>query len=137
MAQCNRCGRYIKAKYHKATGLCYKCYSGKNISRGWSASGPRMRGCCTLGLIPTALLFLPFMTVYPNQKVLLSIIDLHNKKSSPILNKLNFKCRFTPTCSEYSRIAIQKYGVFKGGAKSLWRIARCNSFNKNKWYDYP
>lgn len=94
-------------------------------------------GCCTIGLIPTILLFLSFITIYPNQKALLSIIDFHNKKTSPILNKLNFKCGFTPSCSEYSKIAIMKYGAIKGGFKSIWRIVRCNSFNKNKGIDYP
>lgn len=39
-------------------------------------------------------------------------------------------CRFTPTCSQYGLEAIQKYGVFKGGAKAAWRILRCNPFNK-------
>ena len=39
-------------------------------------------------------------------------------------------CRFYPTCSEYSVQALEKYGVIKGGTKSIWRILRCNPFNK-------
>lgn len=39
-------------------------------------------------------------------------------------------CRFYPTCSDYSIAAIQKYGILKGGAKSTWRILRCNPWNK-------
>ena len=39
-------------------------------------------------------------------------------------------CRFRPTCSEYAIAAIAKYGLAKGGLKSLWRILRCNPFNK-------
>ena len=39
-------------------------------------------------------------------------------------------CRFYPTCSEYSAQAFLKYGVLKGGAKAIWRILRCNPFNK-------
>ena len=39
-------------------------------------------------------------------------------------------CRFRPTCSEYSYDAIKKYGVIKGGLKSIWRILRCNPFGK-------
>jgi uncharacterized protein len=38
-------------------------------------------------------------------------------------------CRFFPTCSDYAIQAIEKYGVIKGGLKSLWRIVRCNPFN--------
>jgi len=37
-------------------------------------------------------------------------------------------CRFTPTCSEYAAQAIEKYGVFRGGAMACWRILRCNPF---------
>lgn len=39
-------------------------------------------------------------------------------------------CRFTPTCSEYGIEAIKKYGFFKGWSKAIWRILRCNPFNK-------
>jgi putative membrane protein insertion efficiency factor len=35
-------------------------------------------------------------------------------------------CRYTPSCSEYSRLAILKYGFLRGSWKSLWRILRCN-----------
>ncbi len=37
-------------------------------------------------------------------------------------------CRFRPTCSEYTRIAIKKYGIIKGGWLGIKRIARCNPF---------
>ncbi len=39
-------------------------------------------------------------------------------------------CRFYPTCSEYSYQAIKKYGLWRGGAKAIWRIMRCNPWNK-------
>lgn len=39
-------------------------------------------------------------------------------------------CRFHPTCSEYAIQAITKYGIWKGGFKSAWRVLRCNPFNK-------
>ena len=39
-------------------------------------------------------------------------------------------CRFYPSCSQYSIEAILKYGLFKGGLKSFWRIIRCNPWNK-------
>lgn len=35
-------------------------------------------------------------------------------------------CRFTPTCSEYARQALMKYGPIKGMALAVWRIIRCN-----------
>ncbi len=39
-------------------------------------------------------------------------------------------CRFTPTCSEYGKEAVEKYGVAKGAAMAAWRVARCNPWNK-------
>ena len=39
-------------------------------------------------------------------------------------------CRFYPTCSEYSILSIKKHGLLKGGILSLWRILRCNPWNK-------
>jgi len=42
----------------------------------------------------------------------------------------NGYCRFHPTCSEYGYQAVEKYGVIKGGFMAIWRILRCNPFNK-------
>jgi len=39
-------------------------------------------------------------------------------------------CRFTPSCSEYGKGVILKYGVVVGGFKAVWRIMRCNPWNK-------
>lgn len=35
-------------------------------------------------------------------------------------------CRYTPTCSEYMKQAIEKYGLIKGIKLGLKRISRCN-----------
>lgn len=34
-------------------------------------------------------------------------------------------CRHIPTCSEYAKEAIQKYGSIKGSSLTLRRILRC------------
>ncbi|MBN1325275.1 MAG: membrane protein insertion efficiency factor YidD [Alphaproteobacteria bacterium] len=34
-------------------------------------------------------------------------------------------CRFTPTCSEYTKQAIKKYGIIRGGIMGAKRISRC------------
>ena len=34
-------------------------------------------------------------------------------------------CRFIPTCSEYTRQAILKYGLFRGTFMGIKRISRC------------
>lgn len=39
-------------------------------------------------------------------------------------------CRFRPTCSEYAILAIEKKGLIKGLILAIWRILRCNPWNK-------
>jgi uncharacterized protein len=60
------------------------------------------------------------------QKILsypfLLLIKIYQLIISPILGP---KCRFTPTCSQYSAEALKKYGIFKGTWLSVKRIARC------------
>ncbi|MCU7503475.1 MAG: membrane protein insertion efficiency factor YidD [Ignavibacteria bacterium] len=59
--------------------------------------------------------------------VFVFLIRIYQKLISPLFPP---SCRFYPSCSEYSRQAFLKYGVIKGGIKSVWRILRCNPFNK-------
>jgi len=55
--------------------------------------------------------------------IALALIKIYQKLISPLLSSV---CRFHPSCSEYARQAIQKYGLFKGGGLALKRIARCH-----------
>jgi putative membrane protein insertion efficiency factor len=34
-------------------------------------------------------------------------------------------CRYSPTCSEYARLAILEHGLFRGTLLSLARLASC------------
>jgi len=45
-------------------------------------------------------------------------------------------CRYYPTCSNYTIMAVEKYGVWKGLLKSFWRVLRCNPFSRGG-VDYP
>ena len=53
-----------------------------------------------------------------------------------ILSKVAFhhifgrRCRFYPTCSEYSRQAITKYGALKGSYLTIKRLLKCHPFHK-------
>jgi putative membrane protein insertion efficiency factor len=55
--------------------------------------------------------------------IFLAIIRFYQLFISPFLGA---NCRYTPTCSQYGKEAILKYGPFKGGWMALKRIARCN-----------
>ncbi|MDR0876251.1 MAG: membrane protein insertion efficiency factor YidD [Clostridiales Family XIII bacterium] len=43
-------------------------------------------------------------------------------------------CSFTPTCSEYMILAVEKYGFFKGLRKGVNRMVRCGT---ESGVDYP
>lgn len=66
------------------------------------------------------------------KRLFLALIRFYQKNISPHRAAC---CRFTPTCSEYARQAITKYGAAKGGWLALRRILRCHPFYKGDYYD--
>ena len=46
-------------------------------------------------------------------------------------------CRFTPTCSEYAKQALIKYGPVKGLALVIWRLLRCNPWGGSGYDPVP
>ena len=46
-------------------------------------------------------------------------------------------CRFTPTCSQYAKEAITKYGVFKGVWLSARRLGKCHPFHAGGYDPVP
>ena len=61
------------------------------------------------------------------KKILLFLIKCYQKCISPYLGK---RCRFYPTCSEYSQQAITKYGAIKGSYLTIIRLLKCHPFHK-------
>ena len=64
--------------------------------------------------------------------IFLALIRFYRNYISPCKRPC---CRFVHTCSEYAYEAITKYGALKGGVLALWRLLRCNPFNKGDIYD--
>ena len=64
------------------------------------------------------------------KKLLISLINFYQKYISLWLDSKNIKCKFYPTCSDYTKQAIEKYGVIKGVFLGIKRILRCNPFSK-------
>lgn len=61
------------------------------------------------------------------KKYVLRLINFYQKYISPLEPTA---CRFYPTCSEYSKQSIEKYGIFKGLILGLIRILKCNPLFK-------
>ncbi|MBI9080757.1 MAG: membrane protein insertion efficiency factor YidD [Pseudodesulfovibrio sp.] len=56
------------------------------------------------------------------RSILLALIWFYQKLISPLLPSV---CRFTPSCSDYAKEAVIRFGAFKGGLLALWRLLRC------------
>lgn len=64
------------------------------------------------------------------KKFLIFLIEKYQKHISFFIESKGVKCKFYPSCSEYMRQAIIKYGVIKGIFLGIKRICRCNPFSK-------
>lgn len=51
------------------------------------------------------------------------LIRFYQSALSPYLG--GSKCRFTPTCSQYTAAAIEKYGPMKGIFLGMKRLSKC------------
>jgi uncharacterized protein len=68
------------------------------------------------------------------RKVAVALIVMYQRVISPMLGPA---CRYQPTCSEYAREAIERYGVARGGWLGMKRISRCHPFHKGGYDPVP
>ncbi|MGR5152416.1 membrane protein insertion efficiency factor YidD [Photobacterium swingsii] len=59
------------------------------------------------------------------RRIALSMIDRYQRGGGS-RHYFNLECNFEPTCSEYTRQAIERYGVYKGVVLGMKRIRRCS-----------
>lgn len=59
----------------------------------------------------------------PLKALFIFLVRLYQWILSPLLPDA---CRYSPTCSQYTIEAIQKYGAIKGGWLGLKRISKCH-----------
>lgn len=55
------------------------------------------------------------------------MIRAYKRVLSPMLPP---SCRFSPSCSQYTLEALEKYGLFKGLAIGTHRLLRCHPFSR-------
>jgi len=66
------------------------------------------------------------------ERIALELIDIYQNYIRIILPS---SCRFVPSCSEYTRQAILKFGFFQGTFKGIKRLLRCHPFSQKSGYD--
>ncbi len=86
------------------------------------------------GVIFAVLLYASLLIFILTQtkNILLLAIYLYQKFAPKIIRAA---CLFQPSCSEYMRQSIIKYGVFKGVKKGFCRLRRCRP--PNGGFDEP
>lgn len=67
-------------------------------------------------------------------KAAIAAIRLYQLTLSRILPSA---CRFTLSCSQYALEAYRKHGFVRGTGLSVWRVLRCNPFNKGGFDPVP
>lgn len=68
-------------------------------------------------------------------KIGLFFIRFYQVALSPLLG--GGKCRFYPSCSEYTAEAVSKYGLFYGFVLGFRRILRCGPWNEGGFDPVP
>ncbi len=70
----------------------------------------------------------------PASRALAVLIRAYQLLVSPVLPGA---CRFHPTCSEYARQAVGRWGVLRGGWLATRRIGRCHPWSESAYDPVP
>jgi putative membrane protein insertion efficiency factor len=68
------------------------------------------------------------------RNLLVSVLKGYRRWISPLLPD---SCIYSPTCSEYALIAVERYGVKRGGYMAFRRLLRCNPFHAGGYDPVP
>ena len=71
---------------------------------------------CLLGAVAVVLVCL--------KQILICLVRIYQRFAPASLRN---KCRFEPSCSQYMILSLRKYGLWKGLAKGIDRLKRCNT----------
>jgi len=70
----------------------------------------------------------------PGRAVALGLIKAYQYGVRPMLGP---RCRFFPSCSEYTADAITEYGVLRGSAMGAMRLAKCHPWHAGGYDPVP
>ncbi len=68
------------------------------------------------------------------RKIFIFPVLVYQYAISPLLPS---SCRYTPTCSEYTKQAILKHGILKGGWLGIKRISKCHPWGGQGYDPVP
>ncbi len=68
------------------------------------------------------------------KRAMIASLRFYKRNISPHLPPA---CRYTPTCSEYALIAVERYGAAYGGYLAAKRLLRCHPFAKGGYDPVP
>ncbi len=70
--------------------------------------------------------------------LIIRLISFYQKAISPIVaGVFGIHCRFYPSCSEYTLIAVKRFGVINGLFLGVKRFLKCNPFFKGGYDPVP
>lgn len=68
------------------------------------------------------------------KKAAIGFIRFYQKAVSPLFPRT---CRFVPSCSQYAIIAVQRYGLAKGGLLAIKRLLKCGPWHPGGYDPVP
>lgn len=68
------------------------------------------------------------------KRLLVLLIRCYRYAISPLLGR---RCRFFPSCSEYTAEAVQKHGAWKGLGLGARRVSRCHPWHPGGYDPVP
>ncbi|HSB03667.1 MAG TPA: membrane protein insertion efficiency factor YidD [Thermodesulfobacteriota bacterium] len=68
------------------------------------------------------------------QKGLMLLIHFYQKSFSILLGPC---CRFYPSCSSYTSLSIQRFGIMKGSWLCIKRLCKCHPFHPGGYDPVP
>ena len=68
------------------------------------------------------------------RKILIFPIQVYSYLISPLLGA---HCRYTPSCSEYAREAIEVHGALKGSWLAIRRVGSCHPWHEGGYDPVP
>lgn len=125
---------YMRAALCAAAALGCAAVTGAACGQAWRASGLQAKinlSAQAFGILCAAAVLTAFL-IAARKKIFIFLIRLYQRFAP---EKVRNRCVFTPCCSEYMIMAVEKYGLLRGVRKGLNRLKRCKEPDGGE--DYP